>query len=130
VTDPGHFKDRELVVHGLANRGEWFGETWIVIVSIANALHAAIVVEGEHEQAVIDYLADSDRWSHLIDLDECKICDSSDPYCECEDASYAGNDSHRVDLDYVTMLSRCKVHYFEPADRRFLINNSRVYRPV
>ena len=107
-----HFLDRDIKVHGLVNRGGWFGETWLVVVSISNAIHAAIVVEGEHAQAVIDELADSPTWSHLIDIDSCNYCDSPYAYCQCEYGEYAGNDSHRIMTDNVSILARCKVNYF------------------
>lgn len=130
INDPGGlWHNREIVVHGLANRGEWFGKTWIAVVSISNALHAAIVIEADHEQDAIDSLADS-SWSHLIDSEECWDCGSTDHFCDCDHQSYGGNDSHRISLDYLSILLRCKVHYFEDRDRRFELNNSRVTRKV
>lgn len=111
IPTEGHFEGRRLKAHGIVNRGG-FGENWLVVVSIANALHAAIIVEAEHEQSAIDELADSPMWSHLIDLDECKICDTKEPYCDCDNADYAGNDSRRIDMDYVTVLASCDVDYF------------------
>jgi hypothetical protein len=107
----GFFKGRPMRAHGIVNRGGWFGKNWLVVVTIANALHAAIIVEAEHEPAVIDELADS-HWSHLIDQDECLYCGTRAPFCDCDSAEYAGNDSHRIDTSYVTVLERCKVDYF------------------
>jgi hypothetical protein len=114
-----HFLGREMRVHGLVNRGGWFGNTWLVVIPISNAIHAAIVVEGEHEQSIIDELADSPTWSHLIDCDECWECGSEEHYCDCDHQQYAGNDSHRVNTDNVTILAPCKVKYFEPDNREW-----------
>ena len=95
-----YLEGRQFRCHGIVNRGGWFGENWLVVISIANALHAASIVEAEHEQSAIDELADSPTWSHLIDCDESEDCDR------------AGNDSHPVNLDYVTILTPCEVNYF------------------
>ncbi len=115
----GHFKDRPMRAHGIVNRGGWFGKNWLVVVTIANALHAAIIVEAEHESAAIDKLADSPTWSHLIDAEECIYCDTKEPFCDCFSAEYAGNDSHRVNTNYVTILQRCKVNHFAKDNREW-----------
>ena len=107
----------EYKIHGLINRGEWFGKTWLVCINIANALNPCFVVEADHEQDLVDAFADSSR-SHLIDTDEmCEACVAGD-YNNCE-CVMAGNDGHRVNLDYFNIIGRCKVNYFEPKHRRY-----------
>jgi hypothetical protein len=99
---------RPVKVHGLVNRGGWFGETWLLEVGISNAGSLFFVVEADHEQDAIDEFADS-RYAHLIAEDDPDVINDPD-FC-----SYAGNDSHPVNLDYVG-LYRCKVNYFAKAN--------------
>ena len=104
-------KDKKFhLVDHLANRGEWFNETWLVTCNIGVFCYK-IGVEGEHEQAVIDALADS-HVSRLIDDDEPCPHNTTELWDNC-DCDFAGNDSHRIDLSYTAILGRCKVQYFE-----------------
>ena len=100
-------------VDGLANRGEWFGETWLVQSNIGVFAYM-IVVEAEHEQAVIDALTDS-NFGHMIrDPEPCEYCEKEDwDNCYC---ILAGNAGERVNLDYTHIMGRCKVAYFERPD--------------
>lgn len=111
-------------VHFAINRGEWYGKTWLVQVGMGYT-SCNVLVEADSEQDAIDELADSKR-SYLIDTDElCDACaeaakleTSSDTFeedreklwaaCTC---SFAGNDSHRVNLDNVS-INPCKASYF------------------
>ena len=108
----GFRKGQRIKAHGIVNRGGWFGNNWLIVVSIANALHAAIIVEAEHSQAAIDELADSPTWSHLIDCDECWYCGSDEFSCGCEYAQVGGNDSHRINTDNVSLYGPVDVEYF------------------
>jgi len=107
-------KKDEYRVDRLANRGEWFGKTWFVGIGCGFDIHR-VVVEADNESEVIDALTDSAA-GHLIKVDE--ECPHQDPdqwdQCNC---TFAGNFSDRVDLDDIRILKRCKVKYFEPADR-------------
>ena len=107
----GDFKGARIRCHGIVNRGGWFGESYLAIVTIANALHAAIIIEADNAQDALDELADS-HWSHLIDIDSCNYCDTTEAHCDCHYAEYAGNDSHRIMTDYLTTLVECDVDYF------------------
>ena len=112
----GFFQGREVEVHGLVNRGGFSGETWLAVISIANNLHAAIVIEAHDAGEALDELADSPTWAHLIGAEECWQCETKEPYCDCDDQTFAGNDGHRISTDYLSLLVRCNVKYFEPAD--------------
>ena len=102
-------------VDALANRADWFGETWLVQCNIG-VLAYMIVVEGEHESTVIDALTDSNV-GHMIrgEPEPCEYCEKEDwDNCHC---TFAGNASERIDLTYCHIHGRCKVLYFErPAD--------------
>lgn len=104
-----HFK-----VDVLANRGEWFGETWLVQCNIGVFAYM-IVVEGEHESAVIDALTDSTAGNLIRDPEgSCEYCEQEDyNNCYCD---FAGNAGERVDLTYCAIHGRCKVAYFERPD--------------
>ena len=93
-------------VHGLVNRGQWFGKTWLIQIT-DGYWPLNLVVEADSVQDAIDELADSPRWSWNIDID--------DPDDVTDDTHRAGNDSHPVDLDYVRVY-RCRLDYFAPAD--------------
>ena len=90
------------------NPGAWFGKVWLFQIWIANALAPYYAIEADSEQDAIDELADSERFSHLIDVAEEDWpkwipADPEDPDCsdgEDEESDYtrAGNDGHWVDL--------------------------------
>jgi len=99
----------------LVNRGGWFGETWLV--QVGNGYSTCnVVIEADNEQDAIDELADSKR-SYLIDGEQCDVCKNAssedDSYSDCY-CNTAGNDSHYVNLDNVS-ISKCKVNYFAAA---------------
>jgi hypothetical protein len=94
------------------NPGSWFGKVWLIQIAIANALNPWFAVEAGSEQDAIDELADSERFSHYIDVpedDEPKWIpkDPEDPQSEGNyeetDFCQAGNDGHWVDLTNVHM---------------------------
>ena len=91
-------------VDNLVNRGEWWGETYLIEVGMGYS-SLFFVVEAGNEQDALDTFADS-KYSHLIDVDHDGI-EYDIEYC------YAGNDGHAVDLDYVA-IHKCKVNYFAP----------------
>ena len=104
----GQLKGKTFTVDGLANRGEWFGETWLVGIGMGFEC-AMIIVEGDNETDVIDALTDS-RYGHLIIVEE-------DFYKDNEDfADYAGNEGHPINTDEIRILARCKVNYFAKKD--------------
>lgn len=100
-------------INGLANRGEWFGETWLVSQNIGVFCYK-FIVEGDNEQDIVDAFTDS-RLGHMIITDVlCDYCEEGDyDNCECD---YAGNASERIDLSYFHIYGKCKVHYFENRD--------------
>lgn len=83
------------------NPGEWFGKAWVVEVGIGcSSLFYA--VEGDHEQAVIDALTDSEEYGHVIRYDsETEALDAANG--EEENICRAGNASEPVDLDNVAI---------------------------
>ena len=95
-------------IEGVAiNPGAWFGKVWLFQIWIANALAPCYAIEADSEQDAIDELADSERFSHLIDVPEEDWpkwipSDPEDPDSDGEDeeSDYcrAGNDGHWVDL--------------------------------
>jgi hypothetical protein len=96
-------------VNGLANRGQWFGRTWLIGIGVGFDC-AMIVVEGDNETDIIDTLTDS-KYGHLIKTDDiCEFCERQDyDNCVC---SFAGNWGERVNLDDIRIMERCKVDYF------------------
>ena len=91
-------------VDGLVNRGQWFGDTWLVLISAGfNAL--SLVVEADNVQAVIDAIGDHPKWQDWLLLDESEFCDY-------ENCAYAGNECKPVTLDAIISIKRCKVNYF------------------
>lgn len=94
------------IVTGLANRGDWFGETWAVLFNFG----LCVVVEGAHEQHVIDALCDS-HLGHLIWMDEEQTAERLQDL-GADSVEFAGNESRPVFLDDIAMIVRCKVHYF------------------
>jgi hypothetical protein len=101
--------NRPYRVHGLANKGQWFGKHWLIMIAIGyDTLNT--LVEADNAQDAIDEFTDS-KYGHLIKTDDlCENCEREDyDRCEC---SFAGNYSERVDLDYVTIHKVDKVDYF------------------
>lgn len=66
----------------VVNPGEWFGRAWVVQV-----YDRYFAIEGDTPQDIIDELADSEKFGHLI----------NDP----EGKDLGGNDSHPISLKYV-----------------------------
>lgn len=96
-------------VDGLANRGSWFGETWLLGIGMGYDT-CFIVVEADNKTDAIDALTDS-RYGHLIKTnDTCEFCAAGN-YDKCT-CSFAGNASERINTDEIRVFSRCKVNYF------------------
>lgn len=91
---------RDIIGYAI-NPGGWFGKPlWLIQVAIANALNPFFVVEASDEQCAIDELADSERYGHVINLDEEDAKEREAEFGQ-DNMTYAGNDSHPVDLDNV-----------------------------
>ncbi len=92
----------------VVNPGGWFGKVWIIQIAIANALNPFFAVEAKDAQDAIDQFADSDTYSHLIDVNEDDVEeDEEDVYTR------AGNDGHLVDLNNVHIQAAPKdVQYY------------------
>jgi 3'-phosphoadenosine 5'-phosphosulfate sulfotransferase (PAPS reductase)/FAD synthetase len=84
------------------NRGEWFGDTWVVLVG-AGFESAVILVEAGNAGDAIDELLDSRR-AYLLTVDE------SEPIEEWH--SFGGNYGVRYNNDLVRYVGRCSVNYF------------------
>ena len=96
---------RSVEVDGLANRGEWFGETWLVGIGMGFEC-LMLVVEAGSEQDAIDALVDSGRWNHIL------LAEDDEDYDE-DYANYAGNNGERLDPNLeIRFLERVKVNYF------------------
>lgn len=131
-------------IDGLANRGGWFGRTWLVLVGTGfDPLR--LVVEAEHESHVIDEIVDSKWGFHLKDdVEPCQVCQErilieeqrleqheysaadynglsgwQQPYwdrCEC---NFAGDTGELVDMGRISHIERCKVSYFVPVKEKY-----------
>lgn len=101
------YNNKTVQVDRLVNRGEWFGQTWLIEVGVGFSSFY-YVVEAHGETDAIDTLADS-KYSKCIDCDPCDEC-KAENYDDCT-CTFAGNDSHPVDLENV-YIHRCKVNYF------------------
>ena len=102
--------NKSVRVHGLCNKGQWFGRTWLVGIG-AGFSTMFFLVEGDNESDVIDTFTDS-KYGHLVKLtpDE---AENLDP----DFTTFAGNNSHAVCLDDVRILERTgKVNYFAKRD--------------
>ncbi|MEE9594263.1 MAG: hypothetical protein V3V92_02580 [Candidatus Hydrothermarchaeales archaeon] len=98
-----------LRIDHLVNRGQWFGETWLIGIGCGFSTFT-LVVEADCEQDAIDELVDS-KYGHLLKTDKfCEACAEDDwDHCGC---AFAGNYEDRVNLDEVRILERVKVNYF------------------
>lgn len=112
------YNGTEYKVDRLANRGEWFGETYIF--GFGCGFDAFIVVaEGDNETEALNAIADSERFDHWLALlspeDEAELIAEGN-----EDLiSYIGNDGSPYDIEAIDIrfAGRCKVNYFvNPAD--------------
>lgn len=104
VAHTSKFPGSKIPVHGLVNRGGWWGKTWLVMVGMGfGSLN--YVVEADTEQDALDEFVDS-KHGHLIILD---VDDASE--IDPNYADFAGNESKPVDLDNV-LIVRCRVDYF------------------
>ena len=78
------------------NPGEWFKKRWLVGVGVGFSC-LFYVVEGDHEQDVLDELVDSD-WGHIVKTD----CEHDND----EECTFAGNYGEHVDFDDIRVLER------------------------
>lgn len=77
------------------NPGGWFGKTWLL--EIGGSYDAVyLIVEADSVCDAIDELADSEQHGHHINVEDDRLGDYEE-----ESRSYAGNDSHVVDLDWL-----------------------------
>jgi hypothetical protein len=107
-----HVGNRSYHVDGLANRGKWFGKTWLIMIGMGFESFN-VIVEADNANDAIDELTDS-HYGHLIKTDDtCEYCEREDyDRCVC---TFGGNGGERVDLDNV-QIYRCKVDYFAKRD--------------
>lgn len=82
----------------VVNPGDWFGKAWLIGYPLGN-FSFFLVVEADTEADAIDELADNEKWGHVINLDESELRGSRNE----ETVDRAGNDSHPVDLDNITI---------------------------
>lgn len=90
----------------LVNRGGHFGETWLLQVSIANALNPFFVVEADTESDAIDTLLDSE-WGGILALSEKDAKDWHE-----NDVARGGNTGIPY-LPHQVSVVRCTVNYDE-----------------
>ena len=110
----------EPIIADIMNPGGWFGRVHVVQIAIANALNPMYVIEADSEQSAIDFWADSDKYSNLIDDKEAQEAwenwiehnTPDDPDNPEPETCTAGNDSHCVNLDNVGFVKFRKVEYF------------------
>lgn len=96
-------------VHGLVNRGGWFGQTWLLSVSMGfESLN--FVVEAGNEDDVISEFTDS-RYGHLIIIEDFEKQVEAGDIDPDDFSDYYGNTGIPVDLDCVNLWP-CKVNYF------------------
>jgi hypothetical protein len=100
----------DTIVGDVVNPGGWFGKCWLIQVSIANNLNPFYVIEADTEQDAIDVLADSERYSHLVDVpaEDCPKWDDERKEFEDSDYCQAGNDGHWIDLSNVAFCHGAK----------------------
>ena len=102
-------------VDGLCNKGEWFGDTWLIGIGCGFDT-AFYVAEAGSEGDAIDVFVDS-KHGHMVKTDElCDVCEAQEEiyercYDECT-CDFAGNYGDRIDLTDLRILERCKVEYF------------------
>jgi hypothetical protein len=92
----------EMRVDFALNRGEWFGETWMILIDMGLE-STVILAEAGNMADAIDVLLDSRR-AHLLTVDE------SEPIEEWH--SFGGNNGVRYDTERIRYVGRCTVDYF------------------
>lgn len=108
-------------VSGLANKGGYFGKTWLIGVGVGYSSFF-YVVEAHSEQDAIDELVDS-KHGHILKTDMlCEVCEAQEKilpeyrvYDDCE-CCFAGNYGERIDPSAIGLLKECKVNYFAKYD--------------
>ena len=90
-------------VHGVCNKGGWFGETYLLEL-LLGCTSVRLVVEGE-EHEVLNWYADS-KWAKFTELSEQDAKEYGD------DILYLGNycKPHHIEMD--CRIEKCKVDYF------------------
>lgn len=95
VTANCEFHGHKLDKLPVLNPGDWFGKTWLVEIGGSYA-PLFLIVEADSIQDAIDVLADDEKYGHNINVPPEDMADYDE-----ENAEYAGNDGHLVDLDWL-----------------------------
>jgi hypothetical protein len=98
-------------VNGLCNKGEQFGDPWLIVIGNGGYTSLCLVVIANDADEAMDIYADS-NYVHLTQM-------ATPPPPEEEDwYSQLGNSGEWHDLSYTTRNScvRCTVNYFAKAD--------------
>ena len=93
-------------VEHLINKGEYFGETYLIGRQCGFEMYT-FIVEASCEQSAIDVFVDS-KYGHLVIIDDPQDIAELNP----DYISYCGNEGKPCDLDLITILERVKVNYF------------------
>jgi len=93
-------------VEHLINRGDYFGETYLIEIGMGFDT-ATFIVEAGNVQDALDVFVDS-KFGHLVIIEDENLKDYDENYI-----SYCGNEGKPCCLDEVILLERVKVNYFE-----------------
>lgn len=89
-----NLNSHELTDIAVINPGDWFGKTWLIEIG-GSYTPLFLVVEADSVQSAIDELADSEKFGHLIAVDEADLGDYP------EDDRHYGPSGQVIDLDHV-----------------------------
>lgn len=106
ITAKVTLNDDTVVDAYVVNPGGWFGKAVCFQVGISNALNPFYIIEANHLQDAIDVLADSEKYGHLINVDEKDVEGKKE-----EDICRGGNDSHPINLDNVVEVRFKSIKY-------------------
>jgi hypothetical protein len=94
ITARGKLNNHDLTDLPVINPGDWFGKCWLIEIGGSySPIH--LVVEADTVSDAIDELADSEKYGHLITVDEADLGDY-DP----DDCHY-GPSEQVIDLDHL-----------------------------
>jgi len=110
------FQNKRIRIDGIINREDWTQDSYKLLLLGSGFCPARILVRSDNVQEAIDYLVDSDRWSHLI-LAEDECPHGPDNYDDC-DCNFAGNYGKRIEFDDVS------IYDIKPQDIRWFDTQS------
>ena len=120
----GDLHGHELTDMPVLNPGDWFGKTWLIEIG-GSYTPLFLIVEANSMSDAIDELADSERYGHLIIVEDEYLDDYP------EDSRHYGRSGQVLDLDHLMVYGQegadipfpCRYHAEELPDEGVLPSN-------